>query len=295
LTTLLAVDDSNTMRKVMEITFAGEDFRTVLAANTSQALEQLQQSGATVAVVDSALGGENGYELCQRIKGVSPQTRVLLLSSKQNPFDPGRGAAAGADDHMDKPFDTQTLIDRVRALVTGVGVAPVRAPQPAVQAPVAQPVAARAVVPQPPAAMPVPIPRSTPLGSGAAQPPIAATPIARPVAPVQPVGPSEPPDAITIEPQPGAQALAPIVVPPAAAVPAQAAAPAQARAVSAVPAAVNGSINGLEGRLSGLGLTPDQVQGVLKLSRDVIEQVVWEVVPALAEALIKEEIARLTK
>jgi hypothetical protein len=50
----------------------------------------------------------------------------------------------------------------------------------------------------------------------------------------------------------------------------------------------------MEGKLQALGLTRDQVQGVLALSRDVVEQVVWEVVPQLAETLIKEEIARLT-
>jgi hypothetical protein len=50
----------------------------------------------------------------------------------------------------------------------------------------------------------------------------------------------------------------------------------------------------MEGKLQELGLTSDQVQGVLSLSRDVVEQVVWEVVPTLAETLIKEEIARLT-
>ncbi len=44
-----------------------------------------------------------------------------------------------------------------------------------------------------------------------------------------------------------------------------------------------------------LGLTPQQADAVLALSRDLVERVVWEVVPQLAEALIKEEIARLTK
>ncbi len=48
-------------------------------------------------------------------------------------------------------------------------------------------------------------------------------------------------------------------------------------------------------KLGGLGLTAAQIEGVLALSRDVVEKVVWEVVPTLAEALIKEEIARLTK
>jgi len=51
---------------------------------------------------------------------------------------------------------------------------------------------------------------------------------------------------------------------------------------------------GLPEKLAGLGLTPEQVDGVLALSRDVVERVVWEVVPVLAETIIKEEIARLT-
>jgi hypothetical protein len=50
----------------------------------------------------------------------------------------------------------------------------------------------------------------------------------------------------------------------------------------------------MAGKLQGLGLTKDQVEGVMALSREVVEQVVWEVVPVLAETIIKEEIKRLT-
>jgi hypothetical protein len=53
-------------------------------------------------------------------------------------------------------------------------------------------------------------------------------------------------------------------------------------------------MNGLSGKLEALGLTSDQVQAVLALSREVVEQVVWEVVPVLAETMIKEELQRLT-
>jgi hypothetical protein len=59
-----------------------------------------------------------------------------------------------------------------------------------------------------------------------------------------------------------------------------------------VGAAVNGQ---LAGKLGQLGLTPQQAEAVLALSRDVIERVVWEVVPQLAETMIKEEIHRLTR
>jgi hypothetical protein len=55
-------------------------------------------------------------------------------------------------------------------------------------------------------------------------------------------------------------------------------------------------VNGqLAGKLGELGLTPQQADAVLALSRDVVERVVWEVVPHMAEALIKEEIQRLMK
>ncbi len=51
----------------------------------------------------------------------------------------------------------------------------------------------------------------------------------------------------------------------------------------------------LAGKLSDLGLSASQADAVLALSREVVERVVWEVVPQLAEAIIKEEIVRLTK
>jgi hypothetical protein len=62
-----------------------------------------------------------------------------------------------------------------------------------------------------------------------------------------------------------------------------------------VAAATSAGVGDMAERLDGLGLTADQVQGVLALSREVIERVVWEVVPDLAETLIREEIRRLTQ
>jgi hypothetical protein len=79
---------------------------------------------------------------------------------------------------------------------------------------------------------------------------------------------------------------------------AAAAAPAPMRAAQPAPAKVSAAATAPNGdmaaKLAGLGLTADQVNGVLKLSREVIEQVVWEVVPDLAETIIREEIKRLT-
>ena len=58
--------------------------------------------------------------------------------------------------------------------------------------------------------------------------------------------------------------------------------------------AVAAASSDLEHKLNGLGLTAEQVAAVLSRSREVVERGVWEVVPDLAETLIKEEIRRLT-
>jgi DNA-binding response OmpR family regulator len=303
-TTLLAVDDSKTMRKVLEITFAGEAYRTVVAKSGDEALGKLQSDRPAVALVDAALGGDNGYEVCRKIKQAAPGVGVIILSSKHQPYDKGRGDSAGADDHIDKPFDTQQLIDKVGTLLRRLATAP------------------RAVAPAPAAAQPAPTHTAShvPATSGAMRPRASTLSYGAPGQAAAP-GPAgrtatvpgtAPPAQVATRPSaPGpsptaAAAHAPIAPTPvtgvqlgsrAAPAPAPAApAPAPAAPSPAAPAAIAAAAidGGLADRLAGLGLTKDQVQGVLALSREVVEQVVWEVVPILAETLIKEEIKRLT-
>ncbi len=279
LTTLLAVDDSKTMRKVLEITFSGESFETRIAANTNDAFTQLAERPISIALVDVTLGEQSGYDVCKRIKSEYPAVKVLLLSSKQGPYDAARGVSSGADDHLDKPFDTQVLIDKVRALLSRIAV---------------QPAAQTALAPapeKPTAAAAFPVHTSD-----------SKIPTAMPEAPTEELFEDEEgPLLIPIE----EDDLSPVPsVPTAAPAPMERAEPAQAaiRTVIAQRAADQtlpaASANGhapLEAKLTALGLTEEQVTAVLALSREVVEAAVWEVVPTLAEALIKEEIRRLTQ
>jgi len=264
--TLLAVDDSVTMRKVLEITFAGEQFKTLLASSGQEALGLLRSERPALALVDHTLPDASGYDLCQQMKSALPSVAVILLSSKQSPYDKARGQANGVDDFMDKPFDTQKLIDKVSQVL--------REPRAAAPAPA-------------PAAAAQPAPRARPqtLAYGTAPPAQAASPQAPAAAPV-------------------ASRTLPGTQPQRAPAPERSAAPAPAApvsplartapAVATAAAAAAASGNGLSSKLESLGLSPEQVQAVLALSREVVEQVVWEVVPVLAETIIKEEIGRLT-
>jgi CheY-like chemotaxis protein len=267
-TTLLAVDDSKTMRRVLEITFAGEDFRTVLCESADEALGKLGEN-PQVALVDAGLDNAAGYELCQKIKAASPNIAVVMLSSKQQPYDRARGTAVGADDFVDKPFDTQQLLEKVTTIARRAASAPVMAPA----APAPAPMAA-APKPSDPLASAA-RPRVQTLAYGSAPSPVAAvSPAPAPVAPVQPIAPAR----ATMTSAPGLD----VASPPVAAAPAPAAPPAPA----ALPA-------DFAAKLGGLGLSSAQVDAVLSLSREVVEQVVWEVVPTLAETIIKEELKRL--
>jgi CheY-like chemotaxis protein len=270
--TLLAVDDSVTMRKVLEITFSGEDFK-VVTADTSQGAIGKMADNPHVCVIDTALGGEDGYTLAKELRKRNPSTSIIMLASRYAPYDQARGRDAGADDWADKPFDTQQLIDKVRKVMlakeaSGPSATPAA---PVAAAPVAAPAAAARPAPPPaPAAAAAPaVPRGT-------QPSLAGS---VPRTGTLVFGENAPPPA------------------PAAAAPARPAAAAPVVTPAATPAAaVSGAVNGaLAGKLGDLGLTPQQADAVLALSREVVERIVWEVVPQLAETIIKEEIARLTK
>lgn len=264
---LLAVDDSKTMRRVLQITFSGEEFETAVAGSPDEALSALGANKPQVAVVDGYLGGPSGYDLCREIKARAPDIRILLLSSKQRPYDAAQGSAAGVDDSFDKPFDSTKFIDKVKQVVGVEAGTPApgqaaRPPAPQHEAPAARPRAAA------PSAGPAPQPTAGPRPSLSQPRPSVG---ARPAAPV------------ASRPAQQAQAAAPRPTP--------AQEPAE-RAPQA--AAIAAASTDLEGKLKDLGLTAAQMEGVLSLSREVVEQVVWEVVPALAETMIKEEIARLT-
>jgi DNA-binding response OmpR family regulator len=304
--TLLAVDDSVTMRKVLEITFAGPDFRIVTANSPDAALQKLKTDKPDLIITDGTLEPKNGYDLCKEIKRLLPTTPVLLLSSKQHPFDAAKGAASQVDDHMDKPFDTQQMIDKVKKLLSG---------QPATAGAAAKPAAVAQTTPSMPSPMAepkaaaAPVAAAKPAAAVVAAAPQAATPMQRAKTliynPPAPVGAPAPMAAPTPMGTAAPMAAKPITaVSPAFARPQPAAgltatllgAGAEPTANhAAAPSPVAAQINGqLAGKLEQLGLTAAQVEAVTALSREVIERVVWEVVPVLAETIIKEELSRLT-
>jgi CheY-like chemotaxis protein len=324
--TLLAVDDSVTMRKVLEITFSGEDFQVITAENAQSALGKLGENPG-VFVVDTVLGGEDGYALAKELRRRSPTAPIIMLASRYAPYDQARGRDAGADDFADKPFDTQQLIDKVRKVILakeaagpaavapaafGAPPAPVSAPAAHVGgAPMGAPMGGGAPyrAPAPPQAPPPPMAAapqaSTGMGGSGALGRSTQQSLAGDARAAQAVrtgtlvfGESrESPNAPPVAPAGLGGGHAPAPMPPRPA-------PAQAAPAASPMATTHGVDTGraverangqMAGKLGELGLSPAQADAVMALSREVVERVVWEVVPQLAETMIKEEIQRLMK
>jgi twitching motility two-component system response regulator PilG len=110
--TVMVVDDSPTIRKILGLTLERAGYRVVAEANGESALARLQDLVPRVILLDIAMPGLDGYEVCKRIKQ-DPRTTavpVIMLSGKGAFFDKVKGHMAGATEYLTKPFETPAVL-----------------------------------------------------------------------------------------------------------------------------------------------------------------------------------------
>ncbi|MEM7411875.1 MAG: response regulator [Myxococcota bacterium] len=163
--TLLLADDSVTIQKVVGISFASEDIEITTVDNGDDAVAKAREMNPDVILADVVMPGLNGYEVCETLKA-DPQLShvpILLLTGTFEAFDEARANSAGAAGHVAKPFEAQTLVDRVKTLLEAT---PAAATPPPVATP--EPVASEAIsTPEPAATRVEPMPASTVSGDSA--------------------------------------------------------------------------------------------------------------------------------
>src|SRR3989454_6598 len=116
---VLVADDSLTIRKVLAMIFAHEDFALTTVDNGLDAISKTKEMRPDVVLADVMMPGKSGYEVCEALKS-APSTSaipVMLLAGTFEPFDENRARAARADAHIVKPFESQALLDKVKGLV----------------------------------------------------------------------------------------------------------------------------------------------------------------------------------
>ena len=116
---LLLADDSITIQKVIQITFAHEDYDLTITDNGDAALAKAQELKPDLVMADVYMPGKNGYELTAAIRQDPDlqNTPVLLLAGSFEPFDEEKARNCRANAWIEKPFESQNLIDKVSDLL----------------------------------------------------------------------------------------------------------------------------------------------------------------------------------
>ena len=257
--TLLLADDSLTIRKVVELTFGDTDNRVESVGTGSEAIDRFAAVRPDVVLADVVMPGPSGYAVCRAVKSSDHPVPVLLLAGTFEAFDPEEARACGADGHLTKPFDSRTLVEWVGNLL---------APKPVlVEEPVEDPVVDTVEEP-------VDEPAEEPVVASPAEP--APTADADIEAIFEDL--AAPGSVAALDAAPGPPAAAPETAwEPAPGAPDPAASSRPAIALS--PAEIDAIARAV----------------VERLSDRILREIAWDVVPDLAEVIVRERLRELER
>ncbi|HIK56827.1 MAG TPA: response regulator [Synechococcales cyanobacterium M55_K2018_004] len=126
MTTVLIVDDSQTLRHMLSELLQNSGLKVIEATNGAEAKAKIQAKIPDLVITDLIMPEMNGYELCRWIKS-QPTTQnlpVLICSTKSEEFDRYWGMKQGADAYITKPFHPPDLLNTVKQLLRGARKAP---------------------------------------------------------------------------------------------------------------------------------------------------------------------------
>jgi two-component system response regulator MprA len=113
---VLVVDDDASLRRMLNRTLSAEGFAVETAADGGGALVAVERSVPEVIVLDVGLPGLDGLAVCRRLRAKGVSTPINMLTARDAVPDRVAGLESGADDYLVKPFATEELVARVRAL-----------------------------------------------------------------------------------------------------------------------------------------------------------------------------------
>jgi CheY-like chemotaxis protein len=118
---LLLADDSVTIQRVIELTFADEDVKVAVVGDGRQAIERIASDRPDIVLADIGMPERDGYDVAAFVKNDPRYSNipVILLTGAFEPLDEDRARQVGCDGVLVKPFEPQVVINRVRELLSG--------------------------------------------------------------------------------------------------------------------------------------------------------------------------------
>lgn len=113
---ILIVDDDNNIAELISLYLTKECFETKIVGDGEAAVEAAKSFEPNIILLDLMLPGMDGYQVCREVRSWS-NVPIIMLSAKGEVFDKVLGLELGADDYMEKPFDSKELVARVKAVL----------------------------------------------------------------------------------------------------------------------------------------------------------------------------------
>ena len=113
---ILIVDDDNNIAELISLYLTKECFETMIVNDGESALAAAKSFEPNLMLLDLMLPGIDGYQVCREIR-MKSSLPIIMLSAKGEVFDKVLGLELGADDYMEKPFDSKELVARVKAVL----------------------------------------------------------------------------------------------------------------------------------------------------------------------------------
>lgn len=114
---ILIIEDEPAMRIGLQDTLEAEGYRVLTALNGKTGLERAVKEKPALILLDVMLPQMNGFRVCTELRSHAITTPVIMLTAKGRVTDRVEGLDAGADDYLAKPFSTEELLARIRALL----------------------------------------------------------------------------------------------------------------------------------------------------------------------------------
>jgi two-component system KDP operon response regulator KdpE len=127
MTTVLVVEDDAALRRALRTSLRARDLDVREAVTGEEAIVAVADGGTDVVLLDLGLPGLDGIDALRRIRSFS-SVPVVVLTARDRQSDKVSALDAGADDYVTKPFDTEELLARVRAVLRRVPHAHTRPP-----------------------------------------------------------------------------------------------------------------------------------------------------------------------
>ena len=117
---ILIIEDELPMRTALMDVLAGDGYRVLTASDGEAGLERALAEKPDLILLDLMMPRLDGYSVCLQLRRLAVAVPILMLTAKGQVEDRVRGLDAGADDYLVKPFSTEELLARVRAMLQRV-------------------------------------------------------------------------------------------------------------------------------------------------------------------------------